>query len=199
MIDLEKPEPDFVPRGVVTAPQIWAAAYELLSTAAETCSFVSMQYPVWDGWASARMVATRLPWQLMQARYAKAEEDTDCEGYYHVETVLMAAATLGRLEKRCYRPFAPDPVDEVRNDVEEWQFRLPGDNGHCFWCPDQPLGAPPDADDYDSHLARAMRSRQIVDLSERLRRMDSEIPPYAIARTERYMSHPSRGNKRISW
>ena len=184
---------------VVTFEILADAVLRMMLEAARRSTFVSLNRPIWDGWVSPLWVRWRLPLEIRNAPFEGwDDEECDREAYWAVSSVMLALAASGRLEKR--RTVVLNTKDTGADPVYEWWFRIPGEVGCCFWDCSTPDGPYPHEtqDEYDQMMAKALASRQVVMLQNE---MGGALPPYALARVERYARQHSRkgGTLRVSW
>lgn len=197
----------------VTPDQLKAAILSLLRDGPSRNLFTSLSNSVWDGWASWRVIAWRLPVQIISSPYAYPEEAAKPEVYWNVESFLVEMAEAGWLEKQLHCPLAGSTDHTVRT-LQEWQFRIPGYNGYCYWEPSRPIGVSlaamgiwlrdpayrdnpdsddPDSDDFLSYDCSSGVSQenweQIVSPADarslKARFLDGIVPQYILAQIER--------------
>lgn len=144
-------------------------------------NMVGLSRPVWTGWMSAQSVLWRLPVELAERRFAHAPSGSrDFEAGCFVGEMCLELAEARELERRLTCPLKhnPDPEVAARQD---WEFRLPGFNGCCYWEPSRPVVLTPESDWMD-----LVNERHRVLLLDNLGGDPADIPQYVLARIERY-------------
>jgi len=173
---------------VVTPPELYDAILDVLHSAARLQHFTSLTLPCWDGWATARMIAWRIDHAVSEARFSLTEPgEDDSEAWYYVPATLGAAARAGELETRIIRPLRFSEDKDVAA-IQCPAYRLPGDVGYCRWHPEQPEGAIP-GEPYDDPAL--MDSRQVRLIRAELAAMGCGVPPFLLARFEKYAKNKS--------
>jgi len=181
------------PERIITCRQLWEAIHEILETACQLNSFTSLTYPAWDGWVTVEMIRWRLPDRISGAVLDSRQSLlANRDAYHGVEDVLEQAARAGLLERRIRKGVSPTT-----------EYRRPGEIGCCYWEPSQPMGPEPGDTEYDERMETALRSRQVKATIDSLSRACCDVPPYVVARVERYAGHPSRQRRghtvRVCW
>lgn len=188
---------------IVSFQVLETAILGMLSHAAERNTFTSLNCPAWDGWVSARWIRWRLPLEIRNGIFEGwSDQPRDREAYYAVESVMLALSHQRKLERRRVTVIQSNRTEDEQ-EITEWQFRLPGDCGCCFWDPMSCDGPYPGEtqQEYDALMARAMESRQVRALACQLAKMGCQIPPYIVAKVERTIRTPSSAARynRIAW
>lgn len=175
------------PLSLITPYALAKALLAVLRPNAARPMFTSLTNPVWDGWATWRALAWRLPPSIATAPYSEPDDPRGVAAYWYAEDVLAEMAEQAILEKRLFHPFAHS-TDQEAQGFQEWQFRIPGFGGYCYWEPASSFlidaGGPWEG-------AWVTQENWREKLAPRDARMmteafgDGPLPPYALAQIER--------------
>lgn len=170
---------------------VMRAIIDLLQSAPRRNLFTSRTYPVWSGWATARMLGWHMAPECADAPFEFADpEERFRDVSHHLDEIMLDMADRRTLEKRICHPWRRNPSPDMAS-YQEWEFRLPGDAGCCYWEPG--AAATLCAEDDWADMVN-VRHRAI--LLDALNATGSQVPPYVLARIERRWQFQAK-NRRV--